>query len=625
MLSFRNLELYRGDKRLFSQLNVTLYYGQKIGIIGRNGCGKSSLFSLILGNLTADAGQFEITQQASIAHVQQETASSERNIVDYVIDGDCKLREMEQHLRQAEAANQGELIAQYHTQLEQMDAFTVAARAAQILRGLGFVQSDHDKTVRTFSGGWRMRLNIAQALICRSDILLLDEPTNHLDLDTVIWLEDWIKRYPGTLLLISHDRIFLDNTVRHVLYFHNQLVTLFSGNFSAFEKQQIEILRQQQIHFDKQQEHKAKLEKFIQRFRAKATKAKQAQSRIKVLEKLEEISVAHAQSPLNFEFPEPKHAPNPVMQLESLNVGYEQTPVLRNINLAFQAGSRIGLLGRNGAGKSTFIKALAQEIPTLSGGMLVSTNAKIGYFAQHQIEQLNLAQSPLYHLLQLTPLERQQNLRNFLGGFGFSGEFATTSIENFSGGEKARLALALIVWQAPNMLLLDEPTNHLDMDMRHALTMALQSFQGALVIVSHDRHLLSATTDEFLLVHDGSVSPFDGDLTDYQAWLTNEKIPEKREKNDQNRKSKRRAEAERRAQKGPLQNKLKTTERQMDSVTKELEKLQQQLTDPQLYVDTQKQQLQTMLLRQAELDKKNKSLEEDWLSLSEQLEELTVV
>ena len=519
MISLRNLSLYRGSQPLLQGVDLTVHAGQKLGVVGPNGSGKSSLFAMLRGELAPDAGDLDMPTDLVIAHVAQETPALERSALDYVIDGDQELRALERELAAAEAAGDGRRIAELHAQLDGIQGYTAPVRAAELLHGLGFANDDQQRPVKSFSGGWRMRLNLAQALMRRSDLLLLDEPTNHLDLEAVLWLEQWLKRYPGTLLLISHDRDFLDACVDGIIHLHDRKLVLYRGNYSAFERQRAERLAQQQAQYEKQQREIAHLTRFIERFRAKATKARAAQSRLKALERMERIAPAHVDSPFRFEFAEPPRAPDPIVTLDQVELGYDGAPVLQGLDLSIRPGMRIGLLGPNGAGKSTLVRCLAGALAPRSGQRLLGQGTVIGYFEQHQLEQLDLAASPLLHLQRLAPEVDVQRLRDFLGGFGFSGDQALAPVGPFSGGEKARLVLALIVWQRPNLLLLDEPTNHLDLEMRHALTVALQSYQGAMVLVSHDRHLLTTTTDEFWLVADGQLRPFDGDLGDYQAWV----------------------------------------------------------------------------------------------------------
>ncbi len=538
MIRFQQVSLQRGVKPLLENVDLTLNPGDKIGLIGANGAGKSSLFAMLRGELHADQGNVDFPARWRMAYVAQETPALDRPAIEYAIDGDAHLRQLEADLARAEAQpddkHDGNHIAELHTALADADAYTVRSRAEQLLLGLGFSLEQMARPVASFSGGWRMRLNLAQALMCPSDLLLLDEPTNHLDLDAIIWLEDWLKRYAGTLLIISHDRDFLDGVVNVIVHIDDRKLKRYSGNYSSFERQRSAQLELMAGMIEKQQRQRAHLQSFIDRFKAKATKARQAQSRMKALSKMEELAPLRAAAEFSFEFREPLSAPNPLLVMEKVNAGYhiegkngapdEDKIIVHGIDFSLQSGQRIGLLGVNGAGKSTLIKTVAGEIDPLSGTARLGKGLVIGYFAQHQVEMLRHDESPLWHLTRLAPDVREQELRNFLGSFNFNGTMATSSIAPFSGGEKARLALALIVWQRPNLLLLDEPTNHLDLETREALTMALAQFEGTLVLVSHDRHLLRATTDQFLIVAEGKLQPFDGDLDDYKDWLFKTKL-----------------------------------------------------------------------------------------------------
>ena len=519
MIRLQNLTLQRGPQRLLEDAELTLHAGHKAGLIGANGAGKSSLFALLRGELHPDSGDCFLPADWRIAHMRQEIETLERLAVDYVLDGDLRLREVQRDLAAAEAAHDGAAQARLHSELDSADGYTADARARKLLAGLGFTNEQMDRQVGDFSGGWRMRLNLAQALMCPSDLLLLDEPTNHLDLDAIIWLEEWLKSYPGTLLLISHDRDFLDAVVDHVAHVDQRKITLYRGGYTAFERARAERLAQQQQAYEKQQAQRAHMESYIARFKAQATKARQAQSRIKALERMEELSAAHVDSPFDFVFRESTKISSPLIDLSDARLGYGDKTVLEKVKLQLTPGARIGLLGPNGAGKSTLIKNLAGELSPLAGRLTRGENTVVGYFAQHQLDSLDAKASPLLHLQRLAPTEREQTLRDFLGGFDFRGARIDEPVLNFSGGEKARLALALIAWDRPNLLLLDEPTNHLDLEMRLALTMALQEFSGAVLVVSHDRHLLKSTTDNFYLVADGKVEEFDGDLEDYARWL----------------------------------------------------------------------------------------------------------
>jgi len=610
MITLRNLSLQRGNKLLFDHVNLTIHKGQKIGIIGANGTGKSSLFALLRGELHPDSGELALPAQITFAHVAQETPAVATPALDYVLEGDTTLQQIETALKAAQQAQEGLRTAELHAQLEAIDGYTAKARAGQLLHGLGFAVGTETQAVNTFSGGWRERLNLAQALMCRSDVLLLDEPTNHLDLDAVFWLEHWLKHYPGTLLLIAHDRDFLDNVVDHIIHVEQQGIQLYTGNYQAFETQRAAQLAGQQAAYQQQQREIAHIQSFVDKFRYKASKAKQAQSRLKALEKMEAIAPAHVDSPFHFQFPAPSKMPALLIHLDEISVGYQQ-PVLERVNVRITPGSRIGLLGPNGAGKSTLIKLLAGILSPSKGQYSLGEAVQIGYFAQHQLEQLRSEASPLQHLQHLDAQSSEQSLRNFLGGFGFGGDKALSPIAPFSGGEKARLALALLIWQQPHVLLLDEPTNHLDLEMRHALTLALQDYQGALVIVSHDRHLLRTTTDELLLVAQQRVNVFTGDLADYRQWLLEQRtrqspLPEKKNQHYQQRK--------------PLQNRLKQLEKDLDRLSAEKNTLESLLADPQIYTD--KEKVQSYIHQQTQLAQQLERTEELWLEVTEALETL---
>jgi ATP-binding cassette, subfamily F, member 3 len=607
VIRFSSVSLRRGVKPLLEGADVSINAGERIGLIGANGSGKSSLFSLLRGELHTDKGEVDFPAQWRIAHVAQETAALERPAVEYAIDGDTTLRMLEQRLARAESANDGALIGELHAALADADAYTVRSRAERLLTGLGFKDDELSRPVAQFSGGWRMRLNLAQALMCPSELLLLDEPTNHLDLDAIVWLEEWLKRYAGTLIVVSHDRDFLDAVVTAIVHIDQKKLRRYGGNYSSFEEQRAQSLVLAQSQVEKQQRERAHLQSFIDRFKAKATKARQAQSRMKMLAKMEELAPLHVAAPFSFEFREPLRAPNPLLVLEDAVAGYGDKRVLQGVNLSLQSEQRIGLLGVNGAGKSTFIKTVAGVLPVLGGSAVFNKGLSIGYFAQHQVEMLRDDQSPLWHLQQSASSAnvREQELRNYLGGFNFPGDMATGPIEHFSGGEKARLALALIVWQRPNLLLLDEPTNHLDLDTREALAVALAQFEGTLVLVSHDRHLLRATTEQLLIVAEGKVQPYDGDLDDYRASLLKAKAepaaPRPRAQKAASRKSK------------GVESRLKRIEETMAKLNSRKSSIQSQLAAPDIYQDAEK--LKVLMLDQAYVAKELDQLESEWLAL----------
>ncbi|MCT8830318.1 ABC transporter ATP-binding protein [Glaesserella parasuis] len=634
MIFFTDLTLKRGQTILLEQANATIHTGQKVGLIGKNGCGKSSLFALLKNELQAEGGDASYPKNWSIAWVNQETPALDISALDYVIQGDREYTQLTAQLEQANLENNGNLIATLHAQLDTIDAWTIQSRASTLLNGLGFSTEQLQLPVKSFSGGWRMRLNLAQALICRSDLLLLDEPTNHLDLDAVIWLERWLSNYHGTLLLISHDRDFLDPIIDRVLHIEQQKLFDYTGNYSAFEIQRATKLAQQNAAYQQQQQKIAHLQKFIDRFKAKATKAKQAQSRVKALEKMELIAPAYADSPFSFEFREPLSLPNPLLIMEKVSAGYGERTVLQSVKLNLVPGSRIGLLGRNGAGKSTLIKLLAGEIQAQSGHTQLAKGVQLGYFAQHQLDTLRADESALWHLARLAPEKTEQELRNYLGGFAFHSDKVKQAVSSFSGGEKARLVLALIVWQRPNLLLLDEPTNHLDLDMRQALTEALTQYEGSLVIVSHDRHLLRSTVNEFYLVHDGKVEEFNGDLEDYQKWLNElnaqlecaKKADNSTACNNENsavnRKEQKRQEAELRQQAAPLRKKLTQLEKELEKLTASLTTLEETLASPEIYDAENKAKLTDILAKQVATKKQLEEVEMEWLEVQEQLEVL---
>ncbi len=627
MLRLVSLALRRGTRLLFADASLTVHNGEKVGVTGANGCGKSSLFALIRGELHADAGELRLPPNLVIAHVAQEMPATQQSALNYVLDGDEELREIEQQLALAEKNDDGHHLGELHSQMEHIDGYTAAARAARLLNGLGFANDQIERPVNEFSGGWRMRLNLAQALMCRSDLLLLDEPTNHLDLDAVIWLQQWLQRYPGTLLLISHDRDFLDEVADHILHAEQQQLTLYSGNYSAFENLRAEKLALQQSAFESQQREIQHMEDFVRRFRAKASKARQAQSRIKALERMERIAPAHVDSPFHFRFLPPHKLPAPLLTIDQAAVGYGDKPLLRGLSLSLQAGARIGLLGHNGAGKSTLIKLIAGELQPLTGEVVRARDLRLGYFAQHQLEQLSPDATPLLHLQRLDPKANEQSLRNYLGGFGFSNEMALSPVAPFSGGEKARLVLALLIYQRPNLLLLDEPTNHLDLEMRHAMTMALQDYEGALLVVSHDRHLIRSVCDELMLVDGGKVIEFDGDLEDYRIWLNRADEPITTTSSDVSdnsaagRKERKRKEAEQRQRRQPLRKAIGLVEKEMAALQQKRDTLEQQLAQPDIYDTANKEKLKSLLQEKSDLDKKYAASEERWLSLSEELEQ----
>ncbi|MEI7969901.1 MAG: ATP-binding cassette domain-containing protein [Betaproteobacteria bacterium] len=627
MIRITNLSLRRGVKLLLDGASASVHPGQKVGLVGANGCGKSTLFALLRGEIAADAGAADVPKSWVIAHVAQEVPDLDRGALAFVIDGDAELRQIEAEI--VDAGDDGHRLGDLHSRFVDIGGHGAEARAATLLHGLGFRDTDFSRNVREFSGGWRVRLQLARALMCRSDLLLLDEPTNHLDLDAVFWLENWLRNYPGTLLVISHDREFLDGVVQVICHFDQALLKLYPGGFSAFERTRAELAAQQQSMFERQQRQIAHLRSFVDRFRAKATKARQAQSRLKALDRMELIAQVQAATPFSFEFADPGGAADPLLSLEKAAVGYGDVPILEDVDLVIRPGMRLGLLGRNGAGKSTLIKLIAGALPATRGERKPGRDVRIGYFAQHQLEHLRNDDTPLGHFLRLDPATREQEHRDFLGGFDFRGDGALAPVGPMSGGEKARLALALITYAKPHLLLLDEPTNHLDMDMRNALTLALQSFTGAVVLVSHDRALIRETADELWLVADRRVHPFDGDLEDYRSWLDSAaRVPAAAPGAEgSNRRDQRRLEAEARqrlsAARRPIEQRLRVIETGLQQAEKRLKALEERLAAPDMYEAASKDKLKACLLEQADLRRDTDSLESEWLDLHEKLEGVT--
>ena len=629
MLSFNNLACRRDRHLLFGGVSLVIHQGQKVGLTGANGTGKSSLFAMIQGELEPDDGEIALQNQVTVTHVAQESHVSDAPAIDFVVDGDQPLRRLQDLL--AESEHDGERHAEVLAEFEQAGGYSIRARAGALLNGLGFKQQQHELPVSSFSGGWRMRLNLAQALMSPSELLLLDEPTNHLDLDAVLWLEQWLRGRTGTLLLISHDREFLDRTTTHTLHIEQQAATLFVGNYSSFEQQRASRLANQQAMYVKQQKTMADMQAFVDRFRAKATKARQAQSRLKMLERMTVLAPAHVDSPFQFAFREPDALPSPLVLLEKADIGYDKQLVLSQINLSIQSGDRIGLLGANGAGKSTLIKAIVGDLPLLSGERLPAQKLRIGYFAQHQVDQLRDEHSPVQALMSVDASLSESDARNYLGGFGFTGDQALQSASTMSGGERARLALALIVYAKPNLLLLDEPTNHLDIQMRTALSEALQQFSGALLVISHDRNLLRSTVDELVLVSGQQVQPFNDDLDGYAKWLADYRTSDARvAKNDRivtednpaiDRKQQRRQQAEARAKLRPLRRALEKSEREMDKWQTELSQTRDRLASNELYNPEHKAKLADLLAAEAEQKKQLSHWEEQLLEHMQALEE----
>lgn len=631
MITLRDVTIRRGPNILLENVDWTIYPRQRFGIIGANGSGKSTLFALLLQSFHADTGEVDIPRQLKLAHVAQETMAENKSAIDFVLDGDVELRDLEAKLSAAEECDDGMRIAEIHEKLGQIDAYTAPARAATLLNGLGFNHDEQQKSVSSFSGGWRVRLNLAKALMCRSDVLLLDEPTNHLDLDAVLWLEQWLIKYPGTLLLISHDRDFLDTTVDHIAHLSHQRLKVYTGNYSTFETLRASELLQQQATYEKQQKQLAHMHDFVERFRYKASKARQAQSRLKAIERMELVCAVQSESPFQFKFRAPKQCPNPLIALDDACIAYGQHTVLSHLNFSIAPKERIAILGPNGAGKSSLIKLLAGQLTPSKGTCVRSSGLKIGYFAQHQVDQLHLDESPLEHLRDLAERTPELELRKFLGSFGFSGERVLEPVNTFSGGEKSRLALALLVWQQPNLLLLDEPTNHLDLEMRNALSIALQEYEGAMLLVSHDRFLVRTTTDSLLLAADGKLENFDGDLNDYQKWLLTFRkqqasTPSAAKTNipavEISKKEQRKQSAKQREILRPLLKKISQLEAQLQQLKIKSAQLETLLTDQSLYEPSNKNQLQQHLSSLSEVKKEMDKIESAWLLACEEKDNL---
>ena len=633
MIALRQVTFARAGRPLVVDASLQLHAGWKVGVVGANGCGKSSLFALLGGDLHAESGDVELPASWHIARVAQETPALPDAAIEFVLDGDTELRRVERDLADAEARGDGVAIGALHARYGEIDGYAAKARVAEVLHGLGFSDADFNRPVADFSGGWRVRLNLARALSCRADLLLLDEPTNHLDLDAVLWLEQWLKATPATLLLISHDRDFLDAVVGQIIAIDQQRLSLTTGGYSDYERAKAARLAAQQSAFEAQQREIARLSRFVERFKAKATKARQAQSRVKMLERMEIVAAAHVDSPFHFSFRDPESLPDPLLVIENAGAGYVDRRIIDNVTLTLRPGARIGILGRNGAGKSTLIKLLAASVPQLGGERKEAKALKIGYFAQHQLEQLREDESPLQHVQRLEPLTPEQELRDYLGGFDFRGEMATRPVGPFSGGEKSRLALALLIRTRPNLLLLDEPTNHLDLEMREALTFAMQEFEGGVVFVSHDRHLLRTCADELLLVADGKVSPFDGDLDDYAAWMAAQRAAEKESAStpdaaaEKSERLQQRAEAKANrqaliAERRKISKEIEKLDKQLAKLHSEKGELDARFADPDFYTTVDRAESEALHKRAAELGDQIDTLELQWLEWQEALDAL---
>ena len=636
MIQFDQVSLRRGGRVLFQKASMQLHPGWKIGLTGVNGAGKSTLFSAFLGGLVADEGNLTHPAVWTVAHMAQEIKALEMPAIDFVLSGDEEYWDIQEKLAHPDQLSNDDL-ARLHGRFDEIHGYAAPAKAAQLMAGLGFLDYQIRLNVASFSGGWRMRLNLARTLMSRSDLLLLDEPTNHLDLDAILWLEDWLKAYEGTLVLISHDRDFLDAITDHILHIENQELTLYTGNYSTFETTRAERLAQQQQAYEKQLETRAHIQKYIDRFKAQATKARQAQSRIKQLERMQQLAPAHVDTPFTFSFREPTKMSSPLLSLDAATIGYGDKVIAEKIRLQITPSSRIGLLGMNGAGKSTLIKTLVGDLPLLAGERKASELLNIGYFAQHQMDALDANASPMLQLARIADKQiSEASLRAFLGGFGFSGERMDTPCESFSGGERARLALALIVWQRPNVLILDEPTNHLDLDMRHALSMALQDFEGAVVLVSHERQLIASVCDDLLLVHAGRCTEFEGDLQDYAKWLREARQQQINAQNALQQQSsntplstakvdkeaQRKEAARRRELTRPIRKNIEKVEAQIDKVQPRLAEIEHALADSALYESNRKDELIKLMNEQNDLKAKLEQFEEQLLQLMMELEEL---
>jgi len=624
MIAFRNFALRRGERLLLSNVDLALHAGWRVGVIGRNGCGKSSLFAAVLGEVEADKGDIDLPGKVRIAWVAQETPSLPDPAIDFVLSGDTEVHAILQAEAAATAAEDWDAVAEAHQKLAEINGYDATARAGRLLHGLGFPPETHAKPVSDFSGGWRVRLNLARALMQPSDLLLLDEPTNHLDLDAVLWLEQWLLKYPGTLLMISHDREFLDGLSTHTLHLHDGKAKLYTGDYTSFERQRAEHLRQQQIAHDKEQAEREHLQKFIDRFKAKASKAKQAQSRMKRLAKLQGTEAVRAERAFHIQFAEPARLPHSLIRLNHVDAGYGAgARILQDVGFGLEAGDRVGLLGPNGAGKSTLVKTLVGELPLMAGERVAHPDLRIGYFAQHTVESLHEGQSPLWHLKQLAPDAGEQQLRNYLGRWNFVGDRAFEDVDGFSGGERARLALAMIAYREPNVLLLDEPTNHLDLDMREALAEALADFPGAIVLVSHDRHLIGLVCETFWRVADGMVEEFNGDLDEYAAWLRSRGNEPKAPKAVVAAAApvvappKPAAPARPKHEKDAAARKARQLETRVEAIAAELAEVERQLADPAIYGNDGGIEVAQLGQRQQSLAQEHATLEAQWL---EQLE-----
>ena len=621
MLSFNNLELVLGGKTLFDDVSLTIHHHQKVGLVGANGTGKTSLFKVIKKEIEVDQSTVSFPNDLRISYLAQEVPASDEIALQYVLSGDYRLIEIQHEIELAEKEEKFELLAELYETYSALDGYSAKSKAEQLMAGLGFKSEDFSKSLKDFSGGWRVRLNLAKTLMQPSDLMLLDEPTNHLDLDAILWLSNWIKSFPGALILISHDRDFLDDCVSSIAHLYRQSIELYSGNFTQFEILRAAKLAEIQSNFIKQQKEVAHMQSFINRFKAKATKARQAQSRVKALEKMELIAPAHIDSPFNFTISETEKISNPLISLSESNLGYDN-PILSKINLTIAPGDRIGLLGPNGAGKSTLIKSIVGSIPVLDGNREIGSNFRVGYFSQHQVDDLDLSISAFSHIQRLDETKTEKQIRTYLGGFNFKGDKVKDPIHLFSGGEKARLAFAIISYQKPNILLMDEPTNHLDMEMRHALTIALQAFKGAILLISHDRHLLNSSVDHFYLVDNGGVDLFNGDLDDYKNYILDIKSTGIKETKKKSKTSKEDRDDNTKLLKS-LSTDISKLEKRLLRLNAKLEEANLKLADPNLYKDDSADNLQDFIRNQLELSNEVELADQQWMDKVTQLESLS--
>jgi ATP-binding cassette subfamily F protein 3 len=621
MLSFNNLELVLGGKTLFDDVSLTIHHHQKVGLIGANGTGKTSLFKVIKKEIEVDQSSVSYPNDLRISYLAQEVPASDEIALQYVLSGDYRLLEIQHEIELAEKEEKFEILAELYETYSALDGYSANSKAEQLMVGLGFKSEDFNKPLKDFSGGWRVRLNLAKTLMQPSDLMLLDEPTNHLDLDAILWLSNWIKSFPGALILISHDRDFLDDCVSFIAHLYHQSIELYSGNFTQFEILRAAKLAEIQSNYVKQQKEVAHMQSFINRFKAKATKARQAQSRVKALEKMELIAPAHIDSPFNFTISETEKISNPLISLSDSSLGYN-TPILSMVNLSIAPGDRIGLLGPNGAGKSTLIKSIVGSISLIDGQREAGTNFKVGYFSQHQVDDLDLSISAFTHIQRLDETQTEKQIRTYLGGFNFKGDKVKDPIHLFSGGEKARLAFAIISYQKPNILLMDEPTNHLDMEMRHALTIALQTFRGAILLISHDRHLLNSSVDHFYLVDNGRVDIFNGDLNDYKNYILDIKSSDIKETKKKVKSSKDNKEDNSKLIKS-LNIEISKLEKRLLRLNTKLDEANLKLADPDLYKDDSSDNLQDLIRNQLELSNEVELADQEWMDKVTHLESLS--